>query len=72
MPAEPRADRACDITPFTAAFSPADEAMASTLMESAPRTAEAERRIDARARRLIGAIRARAGGLGGVEDFLPA
>src|SRR6266571_4216547 len=35
-----------------------------------PRAADAERRIDARAARLVEAIRARAGGLGGVEDFL--
>src|SRR5947209_20457281 len=34
------------------------------------RDAVAEARIDARAGALIGAIRARAGGLGGVEDFL--
>ena len=34
--------------------------------------AAAERRIDARARGLVEAIRARAGGLGGIEDFLHA
>src|SRR5947209_14727838 len=36
------------------------------------RDAVAEARIDARAGALIGAIRARAGGLGGIEDFLHA
>ena len=34
--------------------------------------AAAEARIDARARRLVESIRARAGGLGGIEDFLHA
>ena len=33
---------------------------------------EAEARIDARARRLVESIRAHAGGLGGIEDFLHA
>ncbi|MFZ0238464.1 MAG: bifunctional proline dehydrogenase/L-glutamate gamma-semialdehyde dehydrogenase PutA, partial [Xanthobacteraceae bacterium] len=36
------------------------------------RNGAAERRIDARARRLIEAIRGKLGGLGGVEDFLHA
>ena len=36
------------------------------------RPPDAEARIDARARRLVEAIRARTGGLGGVEDFLHA
>ena len=36
------------------------------------RPAEAERRIDQRATRLIEGIRAQAGGLGGIEDFLHA
>src|SRR5687767_2474638 len=57
---------------FRAAYAPADEAIAARLFSATRRSAEAERRIDDRARRLIEAIRARAGGLGGVEDFLHA
>ena len=38
----------------------------------ATRASDAERRIDAYATRLIEGIRARAGGLGGIEDFLHA
>ena len=41
-------------------------------MPVAGRDAAAERRIDARVRALVGAIRAKAGGLGGIEDFLHA
>jgi len=41
-------------------------------LAAADRPGGAEARIDARARRLIEAIRARIGGLGGVEDFLHA
>ncbi|MCC6890943.1 MAG: L-glutamate gamma-semialdehyde dehydrogenase [Hyphomicrobiales bacterium] len=41
-------------------------------MAAAQRPETAERRIDERARRLIAGIRARAGGLGGIEDFLHA
>ncbi len=40
--------------------------------QQAVRSAEAERRIDACATRLIEGIRARTGGLGGIEDFLHA
>ena len=42
------------------------------LLAQAPRAAAAETRIDARATRLIEGIRAQAGGLGGIEDFLHA
>src|SRR5438094_8618010 len=59
-----------DIAPFAAPYAPPDEAIAERLLAAAPRAADAERRIDARATRLVEAIRARAGGLGGVEDFL--
>ena len=61
-----------DVPPFRAPFAPADEVLAAPLIAGAGRDAEAEARIDARATRLIEAIRARAGGLGGVEDFLHA
>ena len=57
---------------FEAPYAPPDEAIAASLMAQAGRPAEAERRIDVFARRLIEGIRARAGGLGGIEDFLHA
>ena len=58
--------------PFRAPYTGSDEEIARRLLGEAPRTAEAERRIDARATRLIEGIRGRAGGLGGIEDFLHA
>jgi RHH-type transcriptional regulator, proline utilization regulon repressor / proline dehydrogenase / delta 1-pyrroline-5-carboxylate dehydrogenase len=58
------------LQPFAAPYAPADEALAARLLGDAPRDAAAERRIDARATRLIAAIRAHSGGLGGIEDFL--
>jgi RHH-type proline utilization regulon transcriptional repressor/proline dehydrogenase/delta 1-pyrroline-5-carboxylate dehydrogenase len=57
---------------FSAAYAPPDEAIAATLLDEAARTSEAERRIDGYARHLVEGIRGRAGGLGGVEDFLHA
>src|SRR5262245_60852916 len=57
---------------FSAAYAPLDEAIAATFLDEAARASEAERRIDAYGRRLVEGIRARAGGLGGVEDFLHA
>ncbi|MBO0716707.1 MAG: bifunctional proline dehydrogenase/L-glutamate gamma-semialdehyde dehydrogenase PutA, partial [Rhizobiales bacterium] len=60
------------LPPFQAPFAPADEELAAKFLTDAPRDGAAERRIDARARRLIEAIRAKIGGLGGVEDFLHA
>ncbi|MDO9411567.1 MAG: L-glutamate gamma-semialdehyde dehydrogenase [Pseudolabrys sp.] len=60
------------ILPFRAAYAPPDEALAEALLAAAGRGAAAERRIDARATGLIEAIRAKTGGLGGVEDFLHA
>ncbi len=57
---------------FSAPYAPSDEALAVALMAHASRGAAQERRIDAYARRLIEGIRARAGGLGGIEDFLHA
>ena len=58
--------------PFRADYAPPDAMVAPALLDAAPRPAEAEARIDARATRLVEAIRARRGGLGGVEDFLHA
>src|SRR5215831_20860643 len=57
---------------FRAPYAPADEAIAPALMAAATRPAAVERRIDADATRLIEGIRSRAGGLGGIEDFLHA
>ncbi len=55
--------------PFRAPWGGDDGALAAQLMAAAVLAPDAEARIDARARRLIGAIRARSG-LGGVEDLL--
>ena len=57
---------------FQAPYAPPDETLAASLLADAARGPAAERRIDGRARRLVEAIRARASGLGGVEDFLHA
>ena len=61
-----------DIPPLRTPYAPPDENLARTLPAAAGRSGEAEARIDARARRLVEAIRARTGGLGGMEDFLHA
>jgi RHH-type proline utilization regulon transcriptional repressor/proline dehydrogenase/delta 1-pyrroline-5-carboxylate dehydrogenase len=58
------------IPPFRAAYAPPDEDLAADLLSAAPLAPDAEARVDARAGALVGAIRARAGGVGGVEDFL--
>ncbi|HWP16632.1 MAG TPA: proline dehydrogenase family protein, partial [Xanthobacteraceae bacterium] len=55
---------------FAAPYAPPDEALAEKLLRAAPRAADGEARIDARATRLVQAIRAKSGGLGGIEDFL--
>jgi RHH-type transcriptional regulator, proline utilization regulon repressor / proline dehydrogenase / delta 1-pyrroline-5-carboxylate dehydrogenase len=55
---------------FEAPYAAADEEIAAQLLPQAGHTAQAEARIDARAKRLVKAIRARAGGLGGIENFL--
>jgi RHH-type proline utilization regulon transcriptional repressor/proline dehydrogenase/delta 1-pyrroline-5-carboxylate dehydrogenase len=57
---------------FQAPFAPADDDMAAGLLAAVIRDAAAEARIDARAKTLVEAIRANAGGLGGVEEFLHA
>ena len=59
-----------ELPPFLAAYAPADAALAARLLGEAARPAAAEARIDARAKRYVEAIRARAGGVGGIEDFL--
>jgi RHH-type proline utilization regulon transcriptional repressor/proline dehydrogenase/delta 1-pyrroline-5-carboxylate dehydrogenase len=55
---------------FAAPYAPPDEEIAARLLGQAARGAAAEGRIDARATRLVEAIRAESGGLGGIEDFL--
>ncbi len=57
---------------FRAPFAPPDEDLAAGFLADATRGDAAERRIDGRARRWIEAIRAKTGGLGGIEDFLHA
>ena len=72
MQADKPAKAECDISPLAASYAPPDETIAAALLASAGRSPEAEARIDARATRLVQAIRARVGGLGGIEDFLHA
>ena len=55
---------------FDAPYAEDDVALARRLMAGAALSPERERRIDAVASDLIGAVRARASGLGGVEDML--
>ncbi len=57
---------------FQAPFAPADDDLAMGLLAGAGRDSAAEASTDARATRLVKAIRAKAGGLGGVEEFLHA
>src|SRR3984885_703333 len=57
---------------FQAPFAPPDDALATGFLVDAERSAAAESEVDARARRLVEAIRAKAAGLGGVEEFLHA
>jgi RHH-type proline utilization regulon transcriptional repressor/proline dehydrogenase/delta 1-pyrroline-5-carboxylate dehydrogenase len=58
------------VPPFRAAYAPADEGLAAQFLGAAPARPQAEARIDARAGALVAAIRAKAGGVGGIEDFL--
>jgi RHH-type transcriptional regulator, proline utilization regulon repressor / proline dehydrogenase / delta 1-pyrroline-5-carboxylate dehydrogenase len=57
---------------FQAPYAAPDQELAAVLLADAARQRDADGRIDARARRLVEAIRAKAGGLGGVDDFLHA
>jgi RHH-type proline utilization regulon transcriptional repressor/proline dehydrogenase/delta 1-pyrroline-5-carboxylate dehydrogenase len=61
------------IAPFREPYAPPDEDLAAQFLKGATGTPQAEARIDARAKRLVAAIRARhsgVAGLGGIEDFL--
>jgi RHH-type transcriptional regulator, proline utilization regulon repressor / proline dehydrogenase / delta 1-pyrroline-5-carboxylate dehydrogenase len=60
------------LPPFQAPYAPPDEELAASLLAGTPRESAAEGRIDARARRLVEAIREKKIGLGGVDDFLHA
>jgi RHH-type transcriptional regulator, proline utilization regulon repressor / proline dehydrogenase / delta 1-pyrroline-5-carboxylate dehydrogenase len=55
---------------FAAPYAAPDEALAAGLLVEAARDPAAERRVDERTEGLVAAIRAKAGGLGGIEDFL--
>jgi RHH-type proline utilization regulon transcriptional repressor/proline dehydrogenase/delta 1-pyrroline-5-carboxylate dehydrogenase len=57
-------------TPFSAPYAPDDSVLARTLLDHARLPAKGEARIDRTATRLIKAIRAERGGVGGVEDML--
>ena len=57
-------------SPFSAPYAADDRALAGSLLEAARLPSAAETRIDRTARRLITAIRAERGGVGGVEDML--
>jgi RHH-type transcriptional regulator, proline utilization regulon repressor / proline dehydrogenase / delta 1-pyrroline-5-carboxylate dehydrogenase len=57
---------------FRAPFAPPDEGLAAGFLAETARDGAAERRIDTRATKMVEAIRAKAGGLGGIEDFLHA
>jgi RHH-type proline utilization regulon transcriptional repressor/proline dehydrogenase/delta 1-pyrroline-5-carboxylate dehydrogenase len=66
MPSTPRSA----LRAFIAPYALPDEEIAAAFLKEAPREHAAELRIDARATRLVAAIRAETGGLGGIEDFL--
>jgi RHH-type proline utilization regulon transcriptional repressor/proline dehydrogenase/delta 1-pyrroline-5-carboxylate dehydrogenase len=60
------------LPPLRAPYAPPDETIAARFIAEAARDSAAENRIDRQARRLVEGIRAKAGGLGGIEDFLHA
>ena len=63
-------DRIQALPRFSTAYAPPDEEIAARWLAAANRDAPGEARIDALAGRLVAAIRAESGGLGGIEDFL--
>ncbi|WP_040618938.1 bifunctional proline dehydrogenase/L-glutamate gamma-semialdehyde dehydrogenase PutA [Rhodovulum sp. PH10] len=70
MPAENSPTGVTAIPPFRAPFAGADEAFAASFLSATAFDADAEARIDARAKALVAAVRRRAGGIGGIDDFL--
>ena len=63
-------DSAAIIPNFSAPYAEEDEALADILLKRGRLPVEKEQRVDGAARRLIEAIRAKGGRLGGVEDML--
>lgn len=64
----PRPDASAPL--FAAPYAPDDGEIAARLLAMPPLTAEQNARIDRTATRLIEAVRAKDGGLGGIEDML--
>ena len=58
------------IPPFDAAYAPDDAALIRRFIADTSLEPAADARIDATARRLVGAIREQSGFVGGIEDFL--
>ena len=58
------------VAPFRPPYAPDDTTLARSLLDAAPLSPEREARVDTEARALIGAIRGRAGGIGGIEALL--
>ncbi len=58
------------MTPFRAPYAPDDVEIAREMLSAARLTPSGEARIDAEATALIEAIRAKSGGIGGIEDVL--
>ncbi len=56
--------------PFNPPYAEDDKAIATRLLAQSRLSPERERRVDAQATRLVEAIRAKGGGLGGVEEML--
>jgi len=68
----PTCESGISVPAFRAPYAPPEETIVPPLLQQVGRAASSEYRIDAYATRLIEGIRARAGGLGGIEDFLHA
>jgi RHH-type proline utilization regulon transcriptional repressor/proline dehydrogenase/delta 1-pyrroline-5-carboxylate dehydrogenase len=58
------------MNPFRPDYFPDDAALARTLLAAAPLPPAREARVDAEARHMVGAIRGRSAGIGGVEQLL--
>jgi RHH-type proline utilization regulon transcriptional repressor/proline dehydrogenase/delta 1-pyrroline-5-carboxylate dehydrogenase len=61
-----------DVPPFQAPYAEDDADIAARLLASMPPDPRADAHVDELTRRLVAAIRARSGGVGGIEDFLHA
>ncbi|MDP8918396.1 MAG: bifunctional proline dehydrogenase/L-glutamate gamma-semialdehyde dehydrogenase PutA, partial [Pseudomonadota bacterium] len=58
------------LVPFNPPYAEDDKAMAARLLDGSRLSSDREKRVDEQATRLIEAIRAKGGGLGGVEEML--